>query len=113
MESLPLSGQHTARAMKLRGFANLEAAPLRGISRGAGAPPPTQYTQSVYKYTTLRVHRPLALQAFSGGKAAIWAFPFGNFSPAFKKAGQKYGASERRPIPVHAKRVQIHHASRA
>ena len=83
------------------------------LARGAGAPPPTQYTQSVYKYTTLRVHRPLALQAFSGGKAAIWAFPFGNFSPAFKKAGQKYGASERRPIPVHAKRVQIHHASRA
>ncbi len=25
MESMPLSGQHAARAMKIRGFANLEA----------------------------------------------------------------------------------------
>ena len=49
MESLPLSGQHAARAMKLRGF--------------------------------------------PGGKAAFWAFPFGNISPAFEKAGQN-GASD-------------------
>ena len=26
MESMPLSGQHAARAMKIRGFANLESA---------------------------------------------------------------------------------------
>ena len=51
--------------------------------------------------------------SFCRNKKNVKPFPFGNISPAFKKAGQKYGASGRRPIPVHAKRVQIHHASRA
>ena len=45
MESLPLSGQHAARAFLPPAADMLVAAatsmPLRGISRGVGAPPPT------------------------------------------------------------------------
>ena len=72
-----------------RGFANLESAhtggsshkpikslPLRGFSRGVEAPPPT---------CTRKACMPLALQAFSGGKAAYWTFPDGNFSLLLKK----------------------------
>ena len=70
MESMPLSGQHAARAMELRGLANLDS-------------------------------------AHTGGGIAK------NQLKPFFRCAEIHGASGRRPIPVHAKRVQIHHASRA
>ena len=69
MESMPLSGQHAARAMELRGLANLDSAHTGGgiaqnqlkpfsaarESTGRRNAAPYPYTQSVYKYTTLCV----------------------------------------------------------
>ena len=83
MESLPLSGQHAARAF-LPPAADMLVAAATIVCRFA---------------------------AFPGGKAAIWAFPIGNISPAFEKAGQKgVGAP---PLPVHAEHVQIRAVSQA
>ena len=47
----------------------IKSLPLRGISSGRRGAAPYLYTQSVYKYATLRVYL-LASQAFSGGQAA-------------------------------------------
>ena len=79
-EVLQTSNQLTAKTVSRR--------PLRGICRGVEAPPPT---------CTHKACMPLALQAFSGDKATFWAFPSGNFSPAFEKAGQK---GRRDVVPV-------------
>ena len=94
MESMPLSGQHAMRAREFRGFANLDSVrrsaalptvePLgrslsgtfslllkrQDKSTGRRGAAPYLYTQNVYKCTTLRVYRSLALQAFIGGRTA-------------------------------------------
>ena len=65
---------------------NVKTSPLQGVSRFCK--PQISVPQSQYR--TIQI-KSLPLRGFPGGKAAFWAFPFGNIFPAFEKAGQNMG----------------------
>ena len=79
----------------------IKSLPLRGISSGRRGSAPYLYTQSVCAACFASILR---------RQSRSMAFPDGNISLLLKKQDKNTGC---RPLPVHAKRVQICHASQA
>ena len=79
----------------------IKSLPLRGISSGRRGAAPYLYTQSVCAACFASILR---------RQSRSMAFPDGNISLLLKKQDKNTGC---RPLPVHAKRVQICHASQA
>ena len=79
----------------------IKSLPLRGISSGRRGAAPYLYTQSVCAACFASILR---------RQSRSMAFPDGNISLLLKKQDKNTGC---RPLPVHANRVQICHASQA
>ena len=98
LEVLQTSIQRTQVAVSHKLIKSL---PLRGISSGRRGAAPYLYTQSVCAACFASILR---------RQSRSMAFPDGNISLLLKKQDKNTGC---RPLPVHAKRVQICHASQA